>query len=109
METFELVKRPSGVNVVGSVWVLKKKRDENNKVIKYKARLCAQGFSQVPGVDFGQTYAPTARLSSLRFILALAASQDWEIHQIDFKNAYLNGELDEEIYMKQPPGFEQPG
>ena len=76
---------------------------------KYKARVCAQGFSQIPGVDFGQTSSPTARLSSLRFILALAAAQDWEIHQIDFKNAYLNGDLDEEIYMKQPPGFEEPG
>ena len=76
--------------------------------MKYKAHLCAQSFSQVPGINFGQTYAPTACLSSLRFILALAASQDWEIHQIDFKNAYLIGKLNEEIYMKQSPGFEQP-
>ena len=109
MGTFELVEKPLGVNVVGSVWVLKKKRDENNHVVKYKARLCAQGFSQIPGIDFGRTSAPTARLSSLRFILALAATQDWEIHQIDFKNAYLNGELDETIYMRQPPGFQAPG
>ena len=109
MRTFELVEKPPGAKVVGSVWVLKKKQDENNVLMKRKARICAQGFSQVPGVDFGRTSAPTARLSSLRFILALAAAQDWEIHQIDFKNAYLNGDLDEEIYMKQPPGWEEPG
>ena len=74
MGTFELVEKPLGVNVVGSVWVLKKKRDENNHVVKYKARLCAQSFSQIPGIDFECTSAPTARLLSLRFILALAAT-----------------------------------
>lgn len=109
MGTYELVEKPKGANVVGCVWVLRKKRDENNEVAKFKARLCAQGFSQVHGVDYDQTAAPTARLASLRLVLALAAANDWEVHQIDFKNAYLNGDLDETIYMRQPPGFEVPG
>ncbi|CDO74006.1 hypothetical protein BN946_scf185043.g55 [Trametes cinnabarina] len=109
MGTYELVERPPNVNVVGAVWALRKKRDENNKVVKYKARLCAQGFSQVYGIDYTLTASPTARASSIRLILALAATHDWEVHQIDFKNAYLNGKLDETIYMRQPPGFEVPG
>ncbi|KAF9799838.1 hypothetical protein IEO21_10490 [Rhodonia placenta] len=108
MGTYELVEPPKDVNIVGSVWVLKKKRDEHNNVAKFKARLCAQGFSQVYGIDYVETAAPTASLSSLRLVLALAAANDWEIHQIDFKNAYLNGDLDETIYMRQPPGFAQP-
>ncbi|KAL7278122.1 hypothetical protein ACG7TL_008093 [Trametes sanguinea] len=109
MGTYELVERLPNVKVVGTVWALRKKRDENNKVVKYKARLCAQGFSQVYGIDYTLTASPTARASSIRLILALAATHDWEVHQIDFKNAYLNGKLDETIYMRQPPGFEVPG
>jgi hypothetical protein len=108
--TFELVPPPPPKqNVVGNVWVLRKKRDAANNVTKYKARLCAQGFSQIPGVDFHDTSAPTCRLSSLRYVLALAARHDLELHHIDFKNAYLYGDLDETIYMRQPRGFEQPG
>ncbi|PIL33575.1 transcription factor [Ganoderma sinense ZZ0214-1] len=102
MDTYELVEAPPGANVVSSVWALRKKRDENNIVTKFKARLCAQGFSQIPGVDFDKTASLTARPSSFRLVLALANANDWEIHQIDFKNAYLNGDLDETIYMRQP-------
>lgn len=110
MGIYELVPPPSpGISVVGSTWVLRKKRDENNNIAKFKSRLCAQGFSQVHGVDYMNTAAPTARLESLRLVLALAAKNNWEIHQIDFKNAYLNGDLDETIYMRQPPGFKVRG
>ncbi|THH15160.1 hypothetical protein EUX98_g9509 [Antrodiella citrinella] len=109
MKTYEVVERPPDINVVGSVWALRKKRDENNKVARLKARLCAQGFSQIYGIDYDLTAAPTVRLSSIRYVFALAASKDWEIHQIDFKNAYLNGDLDETIYMELPPGFQIPG
>ena len=109
MQTYDLVERPMNANIVGAVWSLRKKRDEHNNVIKYKARLCAQGFSQVPGVDYNQTASPTARTASFRFALALAAAHDLEVHQIDFKNAYLNGKLNETIYMRQPPGFAAPG
>jgi hypothetical protein len=78
--------------------------------VRHKARLVAQGFSQVPGIDFFDTYAPVATLASIRTVLALSARQDYELHQIDIKGAYLNGKLteDEVIYMRQPPGFESP-
>jgi len=75
--------------------------------MQHKARLVAQGYSQVPGVDYFDTYAPVATLASIRTVLALAAQLDMEIHQIDIKGAYLNGELTDEevVYMHQPPGF----
>ena len=105
MGTYTLTRRLPGTNVISCTWVLKKKCDANNKVVKLNAQLCAQGFSQVLGVDYTKTAAPTACTSSIRYILTLAAKYDWEIHQIDFKNAYLNGQLDEKIYMRQPPSF----
>jgi hypothetical protein len=87
------------------------KRDAAGQVVCYKARLVAQGFSQVPGIDYFDTYAPVAKLASIRTVLALAAREDWEIEQRYIKSAYLNGELneDEVIYMRQPPGYAVPG
>src|SRR6266481_4295439 len=106
--TWVLVERPS-VNIVGSHWVYRLKCDATGKIVKYKARLVAQGFTQALGIDFNETFAPVAKLTSNRIILALAALNDWEVHQVDVKNAYLNADLDEEIYMMQPPGFAAPG
>ena len=105
--TFETVIPPEGANLVGSKWVFKAKKDAAGVVVRYKARLVAQGFSQVPGVDYFDTFAPVARLASIRTVLAIAAAENLEIHQIDIKGAYLNGELtdDEIVYMKQPPGY----
>jgi transposase InsO family protein len=106
--TWELADLPAGANLVGSKWVFRAKKDAAGHVVRHKARLVAQGFSQVPGVDFFDTYAPVATLSSIRTVLALAARLDLELCQIDIKGAYLNGKLtdDEVIYMRQPPGFE---
>ncbi|TFY79108.1 hypothetical protein EWM64_g4908 [Hericium alpestre] len=109
MGTWKLVEKPDCVNIVGSKWVFKIKCDAAGAIIKYKARLMAQGFSQIPGVDFTDTFALVAKLSSIRILVVLAARFNWELHQMDVKNAYLNGDLDEEIYMKQPPGFPAPG
>lgn len=108
--TWELKEPKQGANVVGCKWVFKTKRDADGNVTKHKARLVAQGFSQIPGVDYFDTFAPVARLSSIRTVLAIAAARDMEIHQIDVKAAYLNGKLndDEEIYMRQPPGHIDP-
>jgi len=105
--TWEMVDAPEGANIVGSKWVFRAKKDAAGIVVRYKARLVAQGFSQVPGVDYFDTFAPVARLASIRTVLALAATENYEIHQIDIKGAYLNGVLtsDEVIYMKQPPGY----
>jgi hypothetical protein len=108
--TWELVDPPSGANIVGSKWVFRVKKDAAGHVVRFKARLVAQGFSQVPGVDYFDTFAPVAKLASIRTVLAMAAELDFELHQIDIKSAYLNGELtkDENIYMKQPPGYPAP-
>jgi len=105
--TWELVDAPENTNIVGSKWVFRAKKDAAGNVIHYKARLVAQGFSQVPGVDYFDTFAPVARLASIRAVLAFAAAENYETGQIDVKGAYLNGELtnDEVIYMKQPPGY----
>ena len=105
--TWEIVEPPPGVNIVGSKWVFKAKKDAEGNVARKKARLVAQGFSQIPGIDYFDTYAPVARLASIRTILALAARNDMELHQIDIKGAYLNGKLNEKevIYMRQPPGY----
>jgi hypothetical protein len=106
--TWKLVDPPPGTNIVGSKWVFRAKKDAAGNVVRYKARLVAQGYSQVPGVDYFDTYAPVATLASIRTVLALAARLDMEIHQIDIKGAYLNGELtnEEVVHMRQPPGFE---
>ena len=105
--TWELEDKPAGANVVGCRWVFHLKRDSAGNIIQYKARLVAQGFSQVPGVDFFDTYAPVAKMAAIRTSLAISAERDYEIHQVDVKNAYLNGEFEEGevIYMKLPPGL----
>jgi transposase InsO family protein len=101
--TYELVPLPPGRTAIGCKWVFKTKPD------KLKARLVAKGYTQRLGVDYEETYAPVVRYSSLRGLLAMAAQHDWEIHHMDVKTAYLNGTLDEEIYMEQPEGFRAPG
>ena len=98
--TWDLVDLPAGRKAVKSKWVFKLKPDG-----RYRARLVAKGFTQVPGIDFDETFSPIARFESLRLLLALAALEDWHIHQMDVKSAFLNGELEEEIFMEQPKGF----
>ncbi|TFY79416.1 hypothetical protein EWM64_g4598 [Hericium alpestre] len=109
MGMWELTEKPAGTNVISSKWVFKIKRNNTGAISKYKARLVAQGFSQIPGIDFTDTFAPVAKLLSVRLVVALAAHFNYELHQMDVKNVYLNGDLKEEIYMKQPPGFPAPG
>ncbi len=109
--TWEIVDKPVGANIVGSKWVFRIKKDAEGGIVKFKACLVAQGFSQVPGIDYFNTYAPVARLASIRSILAMAAALDLELHQVDIKGTYLNGKpTDKEIiYMHQPPGYPEPG
>jgi len=105
--TWVLEDAPPGANIVGSKWVFKAKKDASGSVVRYKARLVAQGYSQVPGVDYFDTYAPVAKLSSIRTVLAIANRHQMELHQVDIKGTYLNGDLTdaEVIYMKPPPGY----
>jgi hypothetical protein len=106
--TWQLVKRLENRNVVDCKWVLRIKKNAAGEIDKYKARLVARGFTQVHGVDYYETFSPTAKIASIRLILAIAARNNWEIDMFDFHSAFLNGELDtdELIYMEQPPDHE---
>ena len=103
--TWEVVDRPYGCKPVGCKWVFKKKLRPDGTIEKYKARLMAKGYTQKEGKDFFDTYSPVARLTTIRVLLSLAASHGLLVHQMDVKTAFLNGELDEEIYMDQPDGY----
>src|SRR5207237_7605874 len=104
-ETREITDRPYGCKPVGCKWVFKKKLKPDGTIEKYKARLVAKGYTQKEGEDFFDTYSPVARLITIRVLLSLAASHGLLVHQMDVKMAFLNGELEEEIYMDQQDGF----
>jgi hypothetical protein len=106
--TWHLEELPIGREAIGCKWVFDRKKDEKGNIVKYKARLVAQGFSQKPGVDYmdSGTFAPVMRFETLRTMLALATINRWDVRQMDVKGAYLNGWLKEEIYMKQPAGYD---
>jgi hypothetical protein len=104
-EVWHLVPRPNQ-NVVGTKWVFHNKQDEHGVVTRNKARLVAKGYSQVEGLDFDETYAPVARLESIRILLAYATYHGFKLYQMDVKSAFLNGPIKEEVYVEQPPGFE---
>jgi hypothetical protein len=105
--TWESVQLPAGRRAMGCCWVFKVKQNADGTVERYKACLVAKGYSQCPGVDFDETFAPTAKWAALRAILAICALKDWEADSVDISNAFLNGDLVEEVYMEQPDGFEQ--
>ena len=105
-QVWKLVPRPKNKKVVGTRWVYRNKLDEDGIVTRNKARLVAQGYSQAEGIDYDETYAPVARLEAIRMFLAFAAYSNFKVYQMDVKSAFLNGELDEEVYVEQPPGFE---
>jgi hypothetical protein len=102
-----VVPRPIGRNVVRSKWALRIKRKTNGEIDKHKARLVARGFTQVQGVDYFETFSPTAKLSSLRTILSITTQFDWDIKVFDYSAVFLNGDFtpDEEIYMEQAPHY----
>jgi hypothetical protein len=103
--TWELVDRPKDREVIGVKWVYKTKLNSDGSIQKYKARLLAKGFKQKLGIDYYETYAPVARLETIRTIIALAAQKKWKLYQLDVKSAFLNGYLEEEIYVEQLEGF----
>nr|KAJ0197644.1 hypothetical protein LSAT_V11C700377180 [Lactuca sativa] len=107
--TWVLSDLPPGCKALGCKWILKRKMKVDGTIDKYKARFVIEGFRQKEGIDFFDTYAPVARISTIRLLLALAVIHNLVIHQMDVKTAFLNGDLDEEIYMKQPKGFVIPG
>ena len=99
---WEIVPRLEGKSVVGLRWIYKVKQAADGSVEKYKARFFAQGFSQIKGIYYEDTFAPVARYSSIRTILALSAQMGWHIHQMDVKIVFLNGIIEEEVYIEQP-------
>ena len=105
-DVWELVKPPKDVSIIGTKWIFKNKVDEFGTITRNKARLVAQGYNQQEGIDFDQTYAPVARLESIRMLLAYACFKKFKLYQMDVKSAFLNGLLEEEVFVKQPPGFE---
>ncbi|PNY13707.1 putative copia-type protein, partial [Trifolium pratense] len=107
-KTWELVPRPTNANVVGSKWVYRIKFKEDGSIDRFKARLVAKGFTQVPGIDFDETFSPVVKHTTIRFVIALSLSLNWSMRQLDVKNAFLHGKIKETVFMEQPPGFVNP-
>ena len=103
---WDVVLRPENKSVVSSHWLYKVKQAADGSVEKHKARFVARGFSQVEGIDYDENFSPVARYSSIRSMLALSAQMGWKIHQMDVKTAFLNGKIEEEVYIEQSEGFE---
>lgn len=106
--TWEITSLPAGMKVVGCKWVYTVKYDAQGRIERYKARLVAKGYTQTYGIDFQETFSPVAKLSSIRVILSIAANFEWPLHQFNVKNVFLHRELEEEIYMEIPPGYQTP-
>jgi Reverse transcriptase (RNA-dependent DNA polymerase) len=104
-QVWELVPRPNNRVIIGTKWVFRNKLDDNGIIVRNKVRLVAQGYTQQAGIDFEETFAPVARLESIRMLLTYASHKGFTLYQIDVKSAFLNGFLDEEVYVQQPPGI----
>jgi hypothetical protein len=104
-DVWDIVPRPEGKSVVTSKCIYKIKHPTDGSVEKYKARFVARGFTQVEGIDYAETFAPVSRYTSIRTIISLTAFMRWRLHQMDVKTTFLNGEIEEEVYIEQPDGF----
>ena len=104
-QVWDLVKAPNGIKPVGCKWVYKRKKGIDGKVETFKSRLVAKGYTQKEGIDYDETFSPVAMLKSIKILLFIAAHYDYEIWQMDVKTAFLNGNLEEELYMMQLEGF----
>jgi hypothetical protein len=105
-DVWEVVPRPKSKDVVSSKWLFKIKHVFDGSIEKYKAIFVTRGFSQKEGIDYEETFTPVARYTSIITIIALTAKMKWKLHQIDVKTAFLNGVIEEEVYIEQPQGFE---
>jgi hypothetical protein len=104
--TWKLVDCPTSVKPIGCKWGYRIKYNQHGEIDKYKAQLVAKGFAQQEGIDYEETFAPTTKWNTIRSTLALTAQKGWKVHQMDVKSAFLNKDLQEDVYMQKPPGFE---
>ena len=104
-KVWELVPRPKNRPIIDAKWVFQNKLDKTGTMIRNKARLVAKGYSQEEGIDFDETFTPITRLEAIIMFLAFAAHSKFKVYQMNVKSAFLNGKLEEEVYVEQPPGF----
>jgi hypothetical protein len=107
--TWELMELPEGEKTVGVKWIYRTKLNEKGEVDKFKARLVAKGYTQKYGIDYSEVFAPVARHDTIRMIISLAAMNEWTVFQLDVKSAFLHGELVEQVFVDQPPGYVKKG
>ncbi|CAJ2641560.1 unnamed protein product [Trifolium pratense] len=107
-KTWDLVPRPTNANVIRSLWIFRHKKKSDGSFERYKARLVGNGSNQQTGVDCGETFSPVVKPATIRTVLSIAISKSWCLHQLDVKNAFLHGNINETVYMHQPPGFRDP-
>ncbi|MCI28025.1 hypothetical protein A2U01_0049225, partial [Trifolium medium] len=105
-KTWKLVELPHQKKAISVKWIFKLKTNPDGSIVKHKARLVARRFLQQQGIDYTELYAPVARMETIRFVVAIASSFNWSLYHMDVKSAFLNGPLQEEVYVLQPPGFE---
>ena len=105
---WELIPRLENVQVIGTKWIFKNKTNEDGEIIRNKSQLVAQGYTQVIGVDFDESFTPVARLESICILMSIACTMNFKLYQMDVKCAFLNGYLNEEVFVEQPKGFENP-
>ncbi len=103
--TWELVALPKDNKAIGCKWVYKVKHNVDGSVSRYKARLVAKGYAQTYGIDYEETYSPVAKMTTIRAIIVMATTKGWFLHQMDVKNVFIHRDLQEEMYMEQPPGY----
>jgi hypothetical protein len=103
--TWELVALLKDKKAIGCKWVYKVKHNVDGSVSRYKARLFVKGYAQTYGIDYEETYSPVVKMTNVRAIITMASTKGWSLHQMDVKNAFLHGDLQEEVYMEQPPGY----
>ena len=103
---WNLVPKPQNRTVIGTRWVFRNKLDEQGQIVRNKARLVVQGYNQEEGIDYDETFAPVARIEAIRILVTYSAHMEFKLYQMGVKSAFLNGYLQEEVYVKQPPGIE---